>query len=569
MALWWIRSVLAIVAAAVAAAGADALESEYICDSPIYCHGSLLHEIQISSLREDSKTFVDMKLKISVNETLRNFETMMAKLENNATSSDLQSFVDDHFELGEELEGVELPDWVEAPPLLTRISDPHLRNWSFWLNARWKSLARRVPESVKLQGDRTSLLYLPNAFIVPGGRFKEMYYWDTHWIVRGLLLCAMNETVRGILENFFYILRTYGIIPNGTRVYYQRRSNPPLLTSMVHDYIRVTRDLAFLQENVEWLEQEFEFWMKYRTVAVVKDGVNYTLVRYYSHTKGPRPESYKEDYDIGSKFPADKQEEFYYNIKAACESGWDFSSRWFLMNGTNEGNLSNISVQNIIPVDLNAYVYKNAVLLSDFHKQLGNREKADRYATIANEWKATVTALLWNNEEGSWFDYDILNNKQRTFFYASNLAPLWTKCYDEQKSPEIAEKVVRYLERRVLSHSMAGIPQSLQYSGEQWDFPNAFAPSQHIIIEGLHLTGHPRAQKLAFDLASTWVASNFLTYQEERHMYEKYDARCFARPGSGGEYTVQEGFGWTNGVIIQLLQTYGDNLTATVSSSKP
>ncbi|KAK7788402.1 hypothetical protein R5R35_005530 [Gryllus longicercus] len=541
MALWWIRSVLAIVAAAVAAAGADALESEYICDSPIYCHGSLLHEIQISSLREDSKTFVDMKLKISVNETLRNFETMMAKLENNATSSDLQSFVDDHFELGEELEGVELPDWVEAPPLLTRISDPHLRNWSFWLNARWKSLARRVPESVKLQGDRTSLLYLPNAFIVPGGRFKEMYYWDTHWIVRGLLLCAMNETVRGILENFFYILRTYGIIPNGTRVYYQRRSNPPLLTSMVHDYIRVTRDLAFLQENVEWLEQEFEFWMKNRTVTVVKDGVNYTLVRYYSHTKGPRPESYKEDYDIGSKFPADKQEEFYYNIKAACESGWDFSSRWFLMNGTNEGNLSNISVQNIVPVDLNAYVYKNAVLLSDFHKQLGNREKADRYATIANEWKATVTALLWNNEEGSWFDYDILNNKQRTFFYASNLAPLWTKCYDE----------------------------SLQYSGEQWDFPNAFAPSQHIIIEGLHLTGHPRAQKLAFDLASTWVASNFLTYQEERHMYEKYDARCFARPGSGGEYTVQEGFGWTNGVIIQLLQTYGDNLTATVSSSKP
>ncbi|GLH14707.1 Trehalase, partial [Gryllus bimaculatus] len=540
MALWWIWSVLAIVAAAVAAAGADALESEYICDSPIYCHGSLLHEIQISSLREDSKTFVDMKLKISVNETLRNFETLMARLENNPTSSELQSFVDDHFELGEELEGVELPDWVEAPPLLTRISDPHLRNWSFWLNARWKSLARRVPESVKLQGDRTSLLYLPNAFIVPGGRFKEMYYWDTHWIVRGLLLCAMNETVRGILENFFYILRTYGIIPNGTRVYYQRRSNPPLLTSMVHDYIRVTRDLAFLQENVEWLEREFEFWMKNRTVAVVKDGVNYTLVR--------------EDYDIGSKFPADKEEEFYYNIKAACESGWDFSS-----------NLSNISVQNIVPVDLNAYVYRNAVLLSDFHKQLGNREKADRYATIANEWKATVTALLWNNEEGSWFDYDILNNKQRTFFYASNLAPLWTKCYDEQKSPEIAEKVVRYLERRVLSHSMAGIPQSLQYSGEQWDFPNAFAPSQHIIIEGLDLTGHPRAQKLAFDLASTWVASNFLTYQEERHMYEKYDARCFARPGSGGEYTVQEGFGWTNGVIIQLLQTYGDNLTATVS----
>ena len=126
-----------------------------------------------------------------------------------------------------------------------------------------------------------------------GGRFKEFYYWDSYWIVQGLLLCDMTKTARGILENFLSMITKYGHIPNGGRVYYINRSQPPLLTPMVNNYVTKTKDIAFLKKNIHLLEKEFEFWMKKRTITFRKDGKEYTLARYYAPSLGPRPESYK------------------------------------------------------------------------------------------------------------------------------------------------------------------------------------------------------------------------------------------------------------------------------------
>ena len=126
-----------------------------------------------------------------------------------------------------------------------------------------------------------------------GGRFVEFYYWDTYWIIQGLLLSEMYDTTRGMLENFLSMVDTYGFVPNGGRVYYTKRSQPPLLIPMVYSYVTVTGNIPFLKNNINLLEKEFEFWMTNQTVTVNKDGNEYKLARYYTASQGPRPESYR------------------------------------------------------------------------------------------------------------------------------------------------------------------------------------------------------------------------------------------------------------------------------------
>ncbi|KAJ9574970.1 hypothetical protein L9F63_007860, partial [Diploptera punctata] len=465
----------------------------------------------------------------------------------------IKKFVQDAFSETSELEPYTPSDWTSKPSVLSQIKDPQYREWAEELNNIWKNLTRKMDEDVRDHPDQHSLIYVPNPFVIPGGRFKEFYYWDTYWIVQGLLLCDMTETARGILENFLSMVNKYGHIPNGGRVYYINRSQPPMLIPMVYNYLTITKDIAFLKDNIDLLEKEFEFWMKNRTVTVKKNGNDYTMVRYYARSKGPRPESYS--------FPSEKEQtEFYIDVKSAAESGWDFSSRWFIYEATNGGNLSHINTRNIIPVDLNAFIYQNAVFLQNFNSLLGNSQKAKEYGAKAEEIKAAVTAVLWNDTLGTWLDYDILNNKQRDYFYPSNLAPLWTYCYNIVNQTEVsyyAQKSVEYISLESIRSYLGGIPTSLEMSNEQWDFPNAWPPLQIIAIQGLAKTSDPDAQSLAYELANNWVKANYKGYTNAKEMFEKYDAQHPGRYGGGGEYVVQSGFGWTNGVIFELLNTYG------------
>ncbi|KAE8743124.1 hypothetical protein FOCC_FOCC011288 [Frankliniella occidentalis] len=558
--------VLCVMAAMMMHSGSADSSKEVLpppCDSNIYCYGKLLHTIQMASLYHDSKTFVDMKMKFTQNETLRLFEDMMSRSHDNPSRLDLERFVNETFDPpGSEFEFWDPSDWKQSPGFLKNISDPAFQEWAGDLNHLWKSLGRKMKEDVRINEDHYSIIYVPNPVIVPGGRFREFYYWDSYWIVRGLLLSEMYDTVRGMLGNFISIVERIGLIPNGGRVYYNRRSQPPLLTPMVLSYIEATNDWNFVKANIDTLDKEFKFWIDKHVVSVEKDGKHYRLARFLDYSSGPRPESYREDIQSAQIFQTEgEKENFYRQLKAGAESGWDFSSRWFILNGTNKGNLTNTMATNILPVDLNSIMYWNAVILSDFHKRLNNASQALYYEEVAKEWLEAVDKVLWHEEVGAWLDYDILNEVKRDYFYPTNLSPFWTGCFDPAKRDDYVGKVLKYLEKTRITVNLGGIPSTLEHSGEQWDYPNAWPPLQYIMIIALDNSGDPAAKDLAYELTEKWVRSNYKAYNDTHGMYEKYDATVFGGGGGGGEYEVQLGFGWTNGVIMELLQKYGERLT--------
>ncbi|CAK9805141.1 unnamed protein product [Anthophora quadrimaculata] len=534
------------------------------CPSDVYCHGELLHTIQMASIYKDSKTFVDMKMKHPPNETLLLFREFMERVDNMPTRHQIEQFVNDTFDPeGSEFEEWDPADWISHPHFLDKILDDDLRKFASDLNRIWKMLGRKMKDDVRIHEDQYSIIYVPNPVIVPGGRFREFYYWDSYWIIKGLLLSEMYVTAKGMLSNFVSIVDKIGFIPNGGRIYYAMRSHPPLLIPMVDVYVQATNDYQWLEENLYLLEKEFDFWMTNRTVEVEMDGTKYTLARYYEESSGPRPESYKEDYLTSQSFrTAEEKDNYYAELKTAAESGWDFSSRWFILDGTNKGNLTNLKTRYIIPVDLNSIIYRNAELLAQFNLRLGNETKAAYYRKRAEEWKRAVTAVLWHDEVGTWLDYDIINDIKRDYFYPTNILPLWTNCYDISKREEYVSKVLKYLEKNQIMLNLGGIPTTLEHSGEQWDYPNAWPPLQYFVVMALNNTDDPWAQRLAYEISQRWVRSNYKAFNETHSMFEKYDATVSGGHGGGGEYEVQLGFGWSNGVIMDLLDKYGDRLTA-------
>lgn len=535
------------------------------CHSDIYCHGRLLDTIQSSKIYEDSKTFVDMKLKYPPNITLQKFDKFMERFNNTPSRGDVIDFVSEHFEPeGQEFEHWDPDDWVEHPGFVNSIVDEEFYQWALKLNEIWKILGRKMKAEVEHHQNLYSIIWVPHPVIVPGGRFREFYYWDSYWILQGLLLSEMNHTVKGILENFLYIVKTYGHIPNGGRIYYLARSQPPLLTPMMKIYLEFTNDVQFIKDNLPMLEREFEFWMKNHTINVEKDGKNYTLAIYGDKSHGPRPESYSEDVDIAKQMWKDqpKREAFYSELKAAAESGWDFSSRWFIKNATNKGNLTDIKTRSIVPVDLNSMIYWNAVILAEFNDMVHNVNKSKYYNAIAQRWLEGVTAVLWHEEVGAWLDYDLYNSVKRDYFYPTNIAPLWTGCYNQTDKESIVRLVLKYLQVKGIMDYQGGIPTTKEHTGEQWDYPNAWPPLQHMMVVGLNNTGDANAQRLAFEIAEKWVRSNYKAFKETDAMYEKYDATVLGGHGGGGEYELQLGFGWTNGIIMDLLYRYPRTLRA-------
>ncbi|XP_043849486.1 trehalase [Dromiciops gliroides] len=527
------------------------------CDSQIYCTGELLRQVQMAKLYQDDKHFVDMPLTKAPDQVLSDFNELLKSSGGNISREQLKTFVSEHFkDPGQEMETWIPEDWKASPKFLETISDTRLRAWAEDLHNLWKKLGRKIKLEVSEQPDRYSLIYAAHPFIVPGGRFIEFYYWDSYWVMQGLLLSEMPGTVKGMLQNFLDMVKHYGLIPNGGRVYYLQRSQPPLLALMMDRYLAYTNDVPFLRENIGTLELELEFWMQNRSVNISHNGENYTLNRYYVPYGGPRPESYSKDEELAELLPEDARESLWTELKAGAESGWDFSSRWFV--GSNY--LLDIKTSHLVPVDLNAFLCQAENLLANFHIQLGNLNMAQRYQEAQTRRKAAMEALLWNETLGSWFDFNLKNRQQNHGFYPSNLSPLWAGCFSD---PDAVRKNVKYLEDNKILTYKHGIPSSLQISGQQWDFPNAWAPLQDLVVRGLADSGSAEAQDVAFQLAQNWIQTNFALYQKNKAMYEKYDVSTDSgEPGGGGEYEVQEGFGWTNGVALEFLNRYGDRLTS-------
>ncbi|XP_062949414.1 trehalase [Cynocephalus volans] len=529
------------------------------CASQIYCHGELLHQVQMAKLYPDDKQFVDMPLSTTPDQVLQNFKELAEAHNHSIPWQQLQVFVQEHFQaVGQELEPWIPGDWKDSPRFLQKISDTKLRAWAEQLHQLWKKLGKKMKPEVLSHPERFSLIYSEHPFVVPGGRFVEFYYWDSYWVMEGLLLSEMAEMVKGMLQNFLDLVKTYGHVPNGGRVYYLQRSQPPLLTLMMDLYVTHTNDTTFLQENIETLALELDFWTQNRSVSVRLEGESYVLNRYYVPYGGPRPESYSKDSELADALPEGEREALWAELKAGAESGWDFSSRW-LVGGPNPDLLSSIRTSKLVPVDLNAFLCRAEDLMSKFYSRLGNESQATKYRTSRAQRLAALNAVLWDEEKGAWFDFDLENSKKNQEFYPSNLTPLWAGCFSD---PGVTDKALKYLEDSQILTYQYGIPTSLRETGQQWDFPNAWAPLQDFVIRGLAKSPSPRTQEVAFQLAQNWIRTNFDVYSQRSAMYEKYDISNGGQPGCGGEYEVQEGFGWTNGVALMLLDRYGDRLSS-------
>ncbi|XP_072049493.1 trehalase-like [Amphiura filiformis] len=527
----------------------------------IFCEGPLLAAAQNTYIYNDSKTFVDLHLKGSPDDVLVAF----AKVKDPDDTAVMSNFVKTHFD-GPGTEFMEwIPrDWEQNPEFLSKIKDHTLREWAKDLNRLWKKLGRKIKPDVCDNQDRYTLIYLEQPFIIPGGRFREFYYWDSYWIMKGLLVCGMTTTVRGMLSNFAYLADKFGFIPNGNRIYYTIRSQPPFFIPSVYNYLKATDNFDFVRTLLPILEKEYMFWMTNRSVEVQKPGgdESFVLNRYDVNTDKPRPESFREDSDECPSCSKEEQARIYSNLAAGAESGWDFSSRWLKHN---EKDLKNIRTSQIVPVDLNSVLCLNEKILAELFKRDGDQSKADTYTKAHQRRIRAIQEIFWDDDVGVWLDFDLELSRNRNEFYPSNIMPMWAKCYStDNGNAEIEGKVVKYLEKLGVLNYPGGIPTSLHDTDQQWDYPNAWPPLQEIVIQAFDSSSLPKAKEYAFKLAQNWTITNWKAYKKKGIMFEKYDVEKQGVPGHGGEYDTVIGFGWTNGVILTLLEKYGDKLTSEV-----
>jgi alpha,alpha-trehalase len=408
-------------------------------------------------------------------------------------------------------------------------------------------------------GDTThaywSLIPLPNAYVVPGGRFREVYYWDSYFTMLGLVESGRVDLVRSMLDNFAHLVQTVGFVPNGNRTYYLSRSQPPFLAAMVGLYARAT-DTASALRYLDALEAEHAFWMDgadrlapgdaHRRVVRLANGA--ILNRYWDDRAEPRPESYREDYTLAQQVPAERREDFHRNTRAAAESGWDFSSRWM----RDPGDLRTLETTALVPIDLNALLFHLERTIAALRRHRGtarDAEVAEDYALRAERRRRALMAAAYDTASG--FIYDVRWRTGERVTDRPTLAAA-TALYFGVPFMTEGGVIARRLERDFLRPG--GFVTTLIASGQQWDAPNGWPPLQWMTIEALRMYGRGT---VAAEAARRWIALNRRTYQATAEgggrMMEKYDVVDTTRAAGGGEYPTQDGFGWTNGVALALL----------------
>ncbi|WKY10032.1 hypothetical protein Q1695_002409 [Nippostrongylus brasiliensis] len=534
-----------------------------VCDSKnsnnsyIYCNGTLLMAVNYHELYNDSKTFVDMPMKNDPEYILEKFNDEFGNVSvENINRTLLKIFLEENFSPpGSEMMSCTPPDWNPQPAKLMSIVDPHLREWALKLNAVWLTLCRKIDPKIEETSSRHSLLFMPHMFIIPGGRFREFYYWDAYWIIKGLIASEMYDTTKAMIENLGSMVERFGFVPNGGRVYYLRRSQPPLLAGMVYEYYEVTKDKEFIRKMLPILEKELLFWQTNRMVNVTVNGTTYMAYRYNTMSNMPRPESFAVD--VKKAQSIQNKAQFWQDVASAAESGWDFSTRWFSDSKT----IYTVETHNVLPVDLNAFICWNYDILEYLFERIDDQVKSEFYREVRAKFRNTVHKVFYNHTAGTWYDFNLRTGTHNTGFYPSITVPLFTGCYNSLNQGK-SERLFLLMKDLGVFDFPGGIPTSMvKDSEEQWDFPNGFSPLNHMVVEGLRKSQNAQMQDAGYRLARKWLAGNFKVWKETNHMWEKYNViGDYPRPGSGGEYDVQDGFGWTNGAILDLLVTYNDRL---------
>jgi alpha,alpha-trehalase len=489
--------------------------------------GALYQDVQLSGIFPDSKTFADARPLEAPAEIVARYDTARR-----AAGFDFRAFIERNFELPRPV-----GEGFRTDPSQTM--EAHIR-------ALWPVLMR-PPDTADA---RSSLIPLPKPYVVPGGRFREVYYWDSYFTMLGLIASGRTDLVRHMLDNFAYLIETVGHIPNGNRTYYLGRSQPPFFAAMVGRYARAT-DTTQALHYLDALEAEHAFWMDgadrlgpaqtYRRVVRQPDGG--FLNRYWDDVPEPRPESYRQDYELAQTLPAENREAFYRNVRATAESGWDFSSRWM----RDPKDLRTLETTELIPVDLNSLLYhaeRTIAALRTFRGRAGDREVADRYSRAAEQRRQALLAIAY--DPGSGFFYDVRWRSGERVTDRPTLAAA-APLYFGLATPEQGVRVAARLEREFLKPG--GFVTTLIASGQQWDAPNGWPPLEWLAIEGVR---RYRRDDLADAARDRWLALNRRTYRSTGKMTEKYDVADVNRRAGGGEYPTQDGFGWTNGVALAL-----------------
>jgi alpha,alpha-trehalase len=397
---------------------------------------------------------------------------------------------------------------------------------------------------------RSSLVPLPQPYVVPGGRFREVYYWDSYFTMLGLVESGRTDLVRSMLDNFAHLVRTIGHIPNGNRTYYLSRSQPPFFAAMVGLYARAA-DTARALDYLAALEAEHAFWMSgagrlapgqaYRRVVRLSDGS--VLSRYWDDQATPRPESYRPDYEVAQTLPQDRREAFYRTVRATAESGWDFSSRWM----RDPRDLRTLETTELIPVDLNSLLYhaeRTIAALRAFRGRADDAAVAERFRRVAEARRRALLDVAYDSVGG--FFYDVRWKSGERVSDRPTLAAA-AVLYFGLATDEQGRRVAARLERDFLKPG--GFVTTLIESGQQWDAPNGWPPLEWLAIEGVRRYGRADLADAARD---RWLALNRRTYRSTGKMTEKYDVVDMNRRAGGGEYATQDGFGWSNGVALAL-----------------
>ena len=442
--------------------------------------GPLLSTVQRSPLFEDCKTFVDMPMRFDPEEVLANFR----ELSSSPTEDELREFIEHNFlEAGIDLQHSEPVDFNPDPAFARRIPDAGLREFGYYIHSIWPQLFRRVDPDARMHQQRHSLLALPYPLVVPGGRFRESYYWDTYWIVEGLLVSGMHQSVRGIIKNLLSYIESFGFVPNGGRCYYMDRSQPPMLSEMVRAYYEATGDVALLRHALPLLDREYDFWMAEpgsgtQSHAVTLEdaaGNKHVLNKFMSKEATPRPESYREDLELVAGLDGRAASELWCDIRAAAESGWDFSSRWMADGRT----LGTTRTRDLLPVGLNSLMLRFERNMAKLYAVLAQEDmtaaidlthSVARYTAAKEARKLAIQTFLWWPEGACWRDYDVTTRQQVTSHSksAAGWLPLYAQCLPAASAE--MERSIRALESSGLLQP-AGVLTTLEETGEQWTRP--------------------------------------------------------------------------------------------------
>lgn len=485
--------------------------------------GPLFSDVQSAKLFPDQKTFADAVPKSDPLMILADYRMQHAQ-----SSFDLRHFVEMNFTLPEEGEkyvppaGQSLREHIDDLwPVLTRTTDKASNKWD-------------------------SLLPLPKPYVVPGGRFREVYYWDSYFTMLGLAESDHWDKISDMVDNFAYEIDTFGHIPNGNRSYYLSRSQPPFFSLMVE--LLATHDSDALKKYRPQMEKEYAYWMDgvdalqpgqaSKRVVKLDDGA--ILNRYWDDRDTPRPESWLDDVNTAKSNPNRPATEIYRDLRSAAASGWDFSSRWM----DDPQKLGTIRTTSIVPVDLNALMFKMEKLLARASQESGDAVSANKYEALATARQKAIESHLWNDKEGWYADYDLKSKKVRNQLTAAALFPLYVKAAAQDR----ADKVAAATSSRLLQPG--GIATTTVNSGQQWDAPNGWAPLQWVAAEGLQNYGQ---EKVSMDVTWRFLKNVQHTYDREKKLVEKYDVSTTGTGGGGGEYPLQDGFGWSNGVTLKML----------------